>query len=230
MSPEVSVIIPVYNEADTVGEIVERLLAVGFDKEIIIVDDGSTDDSPTVLRKLTQTYPDTLRLVTCETNRGKGAALRAGFAHASGQFILVQDADLEYDPEDIPKLLAALEQTDADVVYGSRIRGRTPRGYAAFTLGGITVSLVASLLFRTHLSDEPCCYKLFPRGLLDEIDLVCEGFEFCAELTARTLRRGYTLREVPVNYHPRSFREGKKIRWIDGVWAIYYLMRYRLAD
>ena len=229
MPPKVSVIIPVYNEADTVGEIVERLTSVPFDKEIIVVDDGSTDGSGEVLRKLAASHADALNLVALPENRGKGAALRAGFAEAAGDLIIVQDADLEYDPEDIPKLLAKIEEPDVDLVYGSRILARTRRGYAAFYLGGIAVSLVASLLFRTHLSDEPCCYKLFPRKLLDEIRLKCEGFEFCPELTANALRRGYAIREIPVSYRARSFHEGKKITWRDGVLAIAYLMRYALA-
>jgi len=142
---------------------------------------------------------------------------------------VIQDADLEYDPADIPKLLDALEGTDADVVYGSRILARTRRGYALFYLGGLTVSLVASLLFRTHLSDEPCCYKLFPRTFLEWLDLRCTGFEFCPELTAKTLGRGYIIREVPVSYRARSFRQGKKINWLDGLKAIGYLVRFALA-
>jgi glycosyltransferase involved in cell wall biosynthesis len=229
MSAKVSVVMPVYNEAKTVREIVERVLAAPFDKEIIAVDDGSTDGSGDILRALVASHPDTVRVVSLGRNSGKGAALRSGFAQASGDVLIVQDADLEYDPTDIPKLLAALDRPGTDVVYGSRIRGRTPHGYASFYLGGVTVSLVASLVLRTHISDEPTCYKMFPRRLLEKIDLACSGFEFCPEFTAKALRRGCTLREVPIRYHARRFDEGKKIRWVDGVKAVWFLLRYALS-
>lgn len=229
MPPIVSVIIPVYNEAGTVRQIVERLLAVPFEKEIIAVDDGSTDGSADVLRELARAHPETVTAVTLPVNRGKGAAVRAGLSASSGDRFIVQDADLEYDPEDIPGLLAALDKAGTDVVYGSRILGRTQHGYAGFYVGGIVVSLVASLLFRTHISDEPTCYKLFGRELLDKIDLTCTGFEFCPEITAKALRRGLTIREAPISYHARSFREGKKINWRDGIKAVCYLVKYALA-
>jgi len=229
MSPEVSVVIPVYNEAATVREIVERVVAAPFDKEIVAVDDGSTDGSGTILDQLAEEHPDTVRVVSLPENRGKGAALRAGFSRTTGKVLIVQDADLEYDPSEIPGLLSVLAEPGVDIVYGSRILGRTPRGYAAFYVGGITVSLAASLLFRTHISDEPTGYKVFPRRLLDEFRLTCTGFEFCPEITAKALRRGYTIREVPISYQARSFRQGKKINWRDGVKAILYLIRYGLA-
>jgi len=229
MSPGVSVVIPVYNEAATVREIVERVIAACFDKEIVAVDDGSTDGSGGILDELAEKHPATVRVVSLPENRGKGAALRAGFSRATGDVLVVQDADLEYDPADIPRLLSALEAPGVDIVYGSRILGKTPRGHAAFYVGGIALSLVASLLFRTHISDEPTCYKMFPRRLLDDIRLTCVGFEFCPEITAKALRRGYAIRDVPIGYRARSFKEGKKINWRDGVKAILYLIRYGLA-
>jgi glycosyltransferase involved in cell wall biosynthesis len=228
MGKKVSVVIPVYNEGGTVEEIVERVLAVPIEKEIVAVDDGSTDNTAEVLKGLAGRYPEVV-VVIQPRNQGKGAALRAGFARAKGDVIIVQDADLEYDPGDYPALLAALEKPGVDLVYGSRTLGRNPFCHASFFLGGQVVSLVASLLFRTRISDEPTCYKVFPRKLLDTIDLRCKGFEFCPEITARALRRGYTIREVPIRYYPRSLAEGKKIRWIDGLKAIYYLVKYCLS-
>lgn len=229
MPPTVSVVMPVYNEARTLREIVARVLAVPFDKEIVAVDDGSTDGSREVLRELAANYPDVVRVVELAKNSGKGAALRAGFAVARGEFVVVQDADIEYDPADLPKLLDVMRRPGVDVVYGSRIKGRTPHGYASFYVGGVLVSLTASLLFGAHVSDEPTCYKMFRRELLKTLRLECTGFEFCAEFTAKALRRGYTLREVPIRYHARTLDEGKKITWRDGVIAILALLRYALA-
>jgi len=229
MGGKLSVVIPVYNEAATVAKIIERVLAVPVEKELITVDDGSTDDTRTVLRELASRHPE-MKVVTQPVNRGKGAALRAGFAHATGDVIIVQDADLEYDPDDYPALLAELEKPDVDIIYGSRILGHSRHGHPAFYVGGIAVSLAASQIFRTHISDEPTCYKVFPRRLLDSLRLTCTGFEFCAELTARALRHGYRIREVPIRYHPRTRRQGKKMCWTDGVKAVYYLLKYRLVD
>jgi glycosyltransferase involved in cell wall biosynthesis len=230
---------PVYNEARTLREIVARVLAAPLDKELVAVDDGSTDGSGDILRELASARPDSsaegsakadvLRVVTLAKNSGKGAAVRAGFAEAKGDILVVQDADLEYDPEDLPRLLAAMSRPGVDVVYGSRITGHTPRGYAAFYVGGILVSLTASLLFRAHVSDEPTCYKMFRRTLLDTLKLECAGFEFCAEFTAKALRRGCVIRDVPIRYHARSLAEGKKITWRDGLKAIATLLRIALA-
>ena len=228
MGRELSVVIPVYNEAATVAQVIGRVLAVPVDREIIVVDDGSTDGTGAILAGLAAKHPG-ITVLTHPENRGKGAAVRAGFARASGDVLIVQDADLEYDPGDYPALLSALDKPGVDLVYGSRILGHTPRGYAFYYLGGVLVSLVASLLFRAHLSDEPTCYKVFRRSLLGRLKLRCTGFEFCPEITAKALRLGCVIREVPIRYHARGFAEGKKIRWIDGVKAVGCLVRYCLA-
>ena len=239
MPPTVSVVMPVYNESRTLREIVARVLAAPFDKELVAVDDGSTDGSGDILRELASAHPDlsaegsgdadVVRVVTLAKNSGKGAAVRAGFAKAKGDILVVQDADLEYDPADLPRLLAAMGRPGVDVVYGSRIMGHTPRGYAAFYVGGILVSLTASLLFRAHVSDEPTCYKMFRRTLLNTLPLECTGFEFCAEFTAKALRRGCVIPDVPIRYRARSLAEGKKITWRDGVKAMATLLRIALA-
>jgi glycosyltransferase involved in cell wall biosynthesis len=228
MGKKVSVVIPAYNEGRTVEGIIGRVLALPIDKEIIVVDDGSTDNTAEVLKELAAQHPE-IRGVSLSRNQGKGAALRAGFAGARGDVIIVQDADLEYDPRDYPVLLAELEKPGVDMVYGSRILGRNPHGPMSYFLGGRMISLLTSLLFRTHISDEPTGYKVFPRELLDTIRLESRGFEFCPEITAKALRRGYTIREVPIRYHPRSLAEGKKIRWTDGLKAVYTLIKYCLS-
>ncbi len=228
MGKKVSVVIPVYNEAATVHEIIDRVLAVPVDKELVVVDDGSKDGTGKVLTELARERPDMVVLLQPK-NQGKGAALRAGFAKASGEIIIVQDADLEYDPGDYPALLAELEKPGVDLAYGSRILGRNTFAHKSFFLGGQLVSFVTSILFGTHISDEPTCYKVFRRSLLERIELECTGFEFCPEITAKALLRGCTIREVPIRYYPRSVAEGKKIRWTDGIKAIYYLVKYRLV-
>jgi glycosyltransferase involved in cell wall biosynthesis len=228
MAKKVSVVIPAYNEDKTLGEIVGRVLAIPIETEVIVVDAGSTDNTAAVLKDLEGKHPE-ITVVTLSESLGKGAALRAGFARARGDAIIVQDADLEYDPRDCPALLAALRKPGTEMVYGSRIIGKNPHGPVITFVGGRVISLLTSLLFRTHISDEPTGYKVFPRELLDTIRLECTGFEFCAEITAKALRRGYTIREVPIRYHPRSPAEGKKLRWTDGLKTAYTLVKYCLS-
>jgi glycosyltransferase involved in cell wall biosynthesis len=229
MSHKTSVVIPVYNEEATLREIVERVLAAPFDKEIIAVNDGSTDRSADILRELAAEHPDCVKIVLLPVNRGKGTALRAGFARASGDVIVVQDADLEYDPRDIPKLLKALERPSTDIVYGARRRTPGEGGHVMYLLGGALVSLAASLLFRTHFIDVMTCYKVFPRKLLDRIKLTCTRFDYCPEITAKALMKSFAIREAPISYRPRTFEQGKKIGWRDGIECILCLLRYRLA-
>jgi dolichol-phosphate mannosyltransferase len=228
MGKKLSVVIPAYDEERTLEEIVERVLAVPIEKEVIVVDAGSTDNTAAVLKALGRKHPE-ITAVTLSGRIGKGSALRAGFARATGEVILVQDADLEYDPADYPALVAEIEKPGVDMVYGSRILRRNPHGHASYYLGGLGVSLATSLLFRTHISDEPTCYKVFRRKLLDAIRLESRGFEFCPEITAKALRRGYRIREVPIRYSPRSLAEGKKLRWTDGLKAVYTLIKYCLS-
>ncbi|MBI1193578.1 MAG: glycosyltransferase [Bacteroidetes bacterium] len=248
-----SIVIPVFNERDTVRVLLDRVhaaLTPGWRRQVIVVDDGSTDGTPDQLRAwlaAAQQTPDasesqtTFTLVEMPVNQGKGAALRKGFAHCQGHVVLIQDADLEYDPADYPALLAPFvppvpmasgakpSAAPARVVYGSRILhpGNHRHSALRFYLGGRLVTLVTNMLFGSRLTDEPTGYKLFRRDVLEAIPLQCQGFEFCPEVTAKLLRLGVAIQEVPIHYAPRKPEEGKKIGWKDGVQALWTLWRWR---
>lgn len=226
---KLSVIVPVYDERNTVVEIVRRMRAVELpvDLEIIVVDDGSTDGTREVLRQLTDS---TVRVIAHEANRGKGAAIRTGLAQAIGDLVLVQDADLEYDPEDWPKLLSPILRGKARVVYGSRFTGERRNMLFLHWVGNRFLSLVTNVLYNTTLSDMETCYKLFDRSLIDGITLRAQRFEFEPEVTAKILRRGIRIYEVPISYTGREFDEGKKITWRDGFIALWTLVKYRFVD
>jgi glycosyltransferase involved in cell wall biosynthesis len=226
---KLSVIVPVFDERNTVVEIIRRMRQVELplDLEIVVVDDGSTDGTRAVLRQLGDS---TVRVLTHEVNRGKGAAIRTGLAHVTGDLVLVQDADLEYDPEDWPKLLAPIQSGKAQVVYGSRFTGERRNMLFLHWVGNRFLSLVTNVLYNTTLSDMQTCYKLFDRSLLDGITLRAERFEFEPEITAKILRRGIRIYEVPISYTGREFDEGKKITWRDGVTALWTLVKYRIVD
>ena len=223
-----SVIVPVYNEAGTVGALLDRVLAVPPAKQVIVVDDGSTDDSAGIIERFVREHA-AVEWMRHEANRGKGAAIRTGLARARGRYTIIQDADLEYDPCDYAKLLAAADAQGARVVYGSRIRGSRNMSYRRYYWGGRVVSLAASILYGRWITDEPTCYKLFDTALLKALPLREDGFGFCAEATALVCRLGEPIVEVPIRYHPRSMAEGKKIRWTDGVEALWVLLKYRFA-
>ena len=226
---KLSVIVPVFDERNTVVEIVRRMRAVDLpvDLEIVIVDDGSTDGTRDVLRQLGDS---TVRVITHEANRGKGAAIRSGLAQVHGDLVLVQDADLEYDPEDWPKLLAPILRGKARVVYGSRFTGERRNMLFLHWVGNRFLSLITNVLYNTTLSDMETCYKLFDRELLDSITLRAQRFEFEPEVTAKILRRGIRIYEVPISYTGREFDEGKKITWRDGFVALWTLVKYRFVD
>ena len=236
MSPEetkeyrkLSVIVPVFDERNTVVEIVRRMRAVDLpvDLEIVIVDDGSTDGTRDVLRQLADS---TVRIISHDVNRGKGAAIRSGLAHVTGDLVLVQDADLEYDPEDWPKLLTPILRGKAQVVYGSRFTGERRNMLFLHWVGNRFLSLVTNVLYNTTLSDMETCYKLFDRTLLDGITIHASRFEFEPEVTAKILRQGVRIYEVPISYTGREFDEGKKITWRDGFVALWTLVKCRLKD
>jgi len=225
---KLSVVMPAYNEEKTIAEIIGRVQAIPLEKEIIVVDDGSTDSTREILKKIASSEAG-LKVIFHRQNLGKGAALRRGFAQVSGDVIVVQDADLEYDPADLPRLLEPIQKGQARIVYGSRILGKNPFSYLRYWLGGLLLSKLTNILYGSKITDEPTCYKMFRREVLQEIDLKCKGFEFCPEFTAKVLRRGEKILEVPISYSPRRMEEGKKIRWKDGLVAAYVLIKYRIV-
>lgn len=223
-----SVIVPVYNEVATVTRLLDRVLAVPYPKQLIVVDDGSTDGSTALLKQWAD-HPEVI-LLQHPHNRGKGAAIRTGLAHAQGRFTLVQDADLEYDPRDYPRLLEPLLQGRADIVYGSRYLRPSPGSRSCgrlFRYGVALLNLAVRLLYGVRLTDEATCYKVFPTDVLRAMDLQCERFEFCPEVTAKACRMVLTIAEVPICYTPRTAAEGKKIRWTDGWEALATLWKWR---
>jgi glycosyltransferase involved in cell wall biosynthesis len=226
---KLSVIIPVYNEAATLEKIIRQVRATGLVDEIIVVDDGSLDNSPAILRQLQDQAQPALVILGHAQNRGKGAAIRTGLAEVSGDLVLVQDADLEYNPADYPALLAPFANPAVEVVYGSRNLQRNPRSSFAFYWGGRLLSWITNWLYGSKITDEATGYKVIKTNLLRSIDLETDGFEFCPELTAKLLKRGVSIQEVPISYNPRSWEEGKKIQWQDGFVAIWTLIKYRFS-
>jgi len=224
-----SVIVPVFNERATVVEIIRRArsVAIPLALEIIIVDDASTDGTGELLSAL---QDSTVRVIHHTENRGKGAAVRTGLAAVSGELVLIQDADLEYDPSDWPMLLEPVLTGKAEVVYGSRFRGECRNMTRLHWIGNQFLSFVTRILYATSVTDMNTCYKLIDRRVLDGISLQSERFAFDPEITAKILRRGHRIYEVPVSYDARTVSEGKKITWRDGRSVITALVRYRLAS
>ncbi len=228
---KLSVLVPVFNERNTLVEILRRMRAVelpdSVEREIIVIDDGSSDGTRDVLRQLGDS---TVRIVLHDHNQGKGAALRTGLAHATGDYVLVQDADLEYDPEDWPRLVNPVMRGRARVVYGSRFTGERRNMLFLHWIGNRFLSLTTNVLYNTTLSDMETCYKLIDRQLLASLDLKSSKFDIEPEITAKILRRGVRIYEVPISYAGREFDEGKKLTWRDGLSALRTLVVYRFRD
>ena len=225
---KLSVIVPVYNERNTVAEAIRRArtVEIPLDREIVVVDDGSRDGTTQILSQL---QDSTVRVVFHDVNRGKGAAIRTGLTHVTGDLVLIQDADLEYDPEDWPKLLAPVLKGKARVVYGSRFTGERRNMLFWHWVGNRFLSLVTNALYDTTLSDMETCYKLFDRRLVQSIPLRSDRFGFEPEVTAKILRTGERIYEVPISYAGREIHEGKKITWKDGLDALRVLIRCRFG-
>jgi dolichol-phosphate mannosyltransferase len=229
----VSIITPFFNEEQTLGVLLERVvkaaLPPGMTRELVLVDDGSRDGSNESATDFVCRNPDAARLITLPNNQGKGAATRAGLAAALGDIILIQDADLEWDPSDYARLLASYADPAVSVVFGSRLLGNEADCiYYHYYLGGRMLSAWTNLLFGSRVTDEPTGMKSFRRSALDGIELVADGFDFDPELTARLLQAGHAIHEIPVRYRPRTFKEGKKVRPRDGLRALWVLLRVRL--
>jgi dolichol-phosphate mannosyltransferase len=222
----VSVIVPVYNEAAHLDELLRAISASPVAKEIVVVDDGSTDGTREKLLALPTT--DGLTILFHEKNCGKGAAIRTALQYARGEYALIQDSDLEYDPQDYPALLQPLQSGEANVVYG--VRPDRPERGLRFYLGAKLLTHLTNFLYQVNIHDEATCYKVFRTSLLKMIQLECRRFEFCPEVTAKLCRMGEKISEVPISYRPRSREQGKKLRYADGWTAIWTLVRLRFAS
>lgn len=228
-----SILIPAYMEEQTIEEVLRRVLDVdtessGFDKEVIVCDDGSSDRTSEIVERIAADEPR-VRLVQHADNRGKGAAIRTALEVATGEYVLIQDADLEYDPVDYPRMLEAAAG-GADIVYGSRfLETERPAGMkTANYLANRILAITANLLYGLGITDEATCFKLFRTEVLRSMDLECVGFEFCPEVTAKIGIAGLDVVEVPIHYQARSIEEGKKVRWTDGFEAMWVLVKHRL--
>lgn len=227
------IVVPAYNEEETISSLLHQVLSVdlkriGLEKQILVVDDGSTDNTAQIVK---ENFPEVV-LLSNESRQGKGSALRKGFGYCQADFVLIQDADLEYDPQDYFALLRPLIQQKAEVVYGSRfLSQRYPKGLRFINyIGNILGTLIANFLYRARLTDIMTCYKVFSQRLLESLVLCSRGFDICAEITAKILKRGIKIYEVPISYHGRSHQQGKKIAFIDGIFIFLALCKYRFRD
>ncbi len=220
---------PVYNERATLYDLLARIQAVPVQKEILIVDDGSTDGTRELLESQIEGVIPNARIFYHDHNLGKGAAIRTAIPHATGEFCIVQDGDLEYDPQDYAVILKAFDRPDVSAVYGSRFLNGWPAMRLPNRIINKLLAGMVRVLFHTPMTDEATCYKAFRTPVLQSLPLTCRRFEFCPEVTAKALRRGHRIVEVPINYEARSMAEGKKIRWTDGPDAIWTLLKYRFV-
>jgi dolichol-phosphate mannosyltransferase len=218
-----SIIIPVFNEAKTIGQIVEKIVTLPLEKEIIIVDDGSTDGTDKILSGLTR---EKVKVIHHTTNRGKGAAVLTGLRYCGGESVIIQDADLEYNPDDYIKLIELLKEQNADIVFGVRFR-KEYRGLLIPRLGNRFLTTLFNILYGTHLNDTMTCYKLFKKDVLQNLALESKDFNIEIEITAKAVKKKLNIHELPISYMPRNYSQGKKIRIFDGFKAIAAILKYR---
>jgi len=225
---KLSVIIPCHNESSTIKIIVDRTIKVPVEKQIIVVDDFSTDGTREIIKEHVEPLVD--KVIYHDKNVGKGMAVRSAINEISGDITVIQDADLELDPQDFLKLIEPIRDGEEQVIYGAR-RGDEPfLSYPLFHLGRKVLTILTNFLYGQKLTDMETCYKVFDSRLLKSIPLNCKGFEFEPEITAKVAKRGIKIKEIPINYSPRNFEEGKKIRWIDGIVALWILFKYRFTN
>jgi len=225
---KLSIIVPVYNEESTIAEVIDRVLQVPFDKEVIIVDDGSYDQTGPIVERMRQANLDLVKVYSSPVNFGKGAAIRIGLSFATGDVVIIQDADLELDPKEYQKLVEPIADGKTNVVYGSRFLKRSPNIPFKTWLVNRALATTASMLYQIRLTDEATAYKVFRMETLRRIPLTCVGFEFCPEVTAKLTRMGEKIIEVPVDFNPRTKQQGKKLRLLrDGTKAVLTLLKYR---
>ncbi len=226
---KLSIVIPVYNEEATISSALESVLAAkvsGWNVEIIVVDDGSSDGTGNVLTQ----WEKKVSVIRKQKNEGKGSALKLGFARATGDIILVQDADLEYSPKDYPTLLSPFENSHVDIVYGSRFLGSHLSTMFVYELGNKFVTLITNILYNTNITDMETGFKVFRKEVIKGIDICSKQFDVEPEITAKVLKKGYQIYEVPISYFGRTFAEGKKLTWRDGVMAFWTLVKFRILD
>jgi dolichol-phosphate mannosyltransferase len=227
---KLSIIVPVYNEKNTILEILKKLddLNLGdLQKEIVIVDDCSTDGTKEIIENLKGEY----KVVFHVQNKGKGLAIRSGLKEVTGDYVVIQDADLEYDPQDLKVMVEKMVRENLNVLYGSRRLNKqnTQHSGLHYYLGGYLLTFITNILYGQKLTDEPTCYKMFKTTLIKSMPLSCHGFEFCPEVTALASLAGEKIKEIPISYYPRHKKEGKKIKWQDALVAIKVLIKYRLS-
>ena len=226
--PTLSVIIPAFNEAQTIRQVVEAVKEVPINTEIIVVNDGSTDETSEILEQMHN--EPRLKIIQCKENRGKGGAIQLGLEQVTGQFVVIQDADLELRPRDLIPILEALQQGIAKVVYGSRFLNGKKQASLKTYIGNRMLASFTNLLYHVRITDEATCYKAFDTSMVISLNLTAQGFEFCPEVTAKVLRSGYHIHEVPISYFPRTKEGGKKLRfWREGIRAGWTLLKYRFA-
>ncbi|MCX7918027.1 MAG: glycosyltransferase family 2 protein [bacterium] len=227
---KLSIVIPIYNEEALLPTVLERVRKLPLDKELILVDDCSSDRTWQILQEQKAKFPADTVILRHEKNQGKGASIRTGLAHVTGDIVIIQDADLEYNPEDIPAVIQPIVEGKVKVAYGSRFLGSIKKMRLPNRIANYLLAWLVSLLYGQRITDEATAYKAFTTDVIKQIPLTCTRFEFCPEVTAKVLKRGYKIIETPVSFEARTFEEGKKIGWRDFIVAVYILLKYRIKD